>query len=131
MSSSKTSLSTPLARVRGLGAAHAGTNHFWTQRLTALANVPLVIGLIVIVALAAGRPYPEARAIVGHPLSAILLLLLTGSVAVHMRLGMQIVIEDYVHAQGPKLAATIANTFFAAAVAGALAFSVLKIGFGS
>lgn len=131
MSSSKTSLRTPLSRVRGLGSARSGTDHFWSQRLTGLANVPLVIGFVIIVAMAAGRPYEEARAIVGHPLAAIVLLLLTASVAVHMRLGAQIVIEDYLHDPAPKLAATITNNFFSAAVAGALAFSILKIGFGS
>ncbi len=127
----KPSMRTPLSRVRGLGSAHAGTDHFWLQRVTALSNVPLVLVFIGVVIAAGGRDYEAARAIVSHPAIAICLLLLVVSVCVHMRLGLQIVIEDYVHGHGAKFAATIANTFFAFAVGAALGFAVLKISFGA
>ncbi len=131
MSSSSNSMRTPLSRVRGLGSARAGTDHFWVQRLTALSNVPLVLVFLGVVIASAGRDFAEARAIVSHPLVAICLLLLVVSVATHMRLGLQIVIEDYVHAPGAKFAATIANTFFAVGVGAALVFAILKISFGA
>lgn len=124
------SIRTPLARAKGLGAAGAGTEHFWHHRLTAVSNLLLVLPFVVIVALVAGRPYPEAAAIVSHPLAAIPLALFVVSITVHMRLGMQIVIEDYVHGKGAKIAAVIANTFFAILVGAASLFAILKIGFG-
>ena len=124
------SIRTPLARAKGLGAAGAGTDHFWHHRITAVSNILLVFPFVVIVALVAGASYAEAVAIVSHPLVAILLALFVVSIAIHMRLGMQIVIEDYVHGKGAKIAALIANTFFAVAIAAAGLFAILKVGFG-
>ena len=126
----KNSIRTPLARAKGLGAAGAGTDHFWHHRITAVSNLLLMLPFVVIVALVAGRPYAEAVAIVSHPLAAILLALFVISITVHMRLGMQIVIEDYVHGKGAKIAALIANTFFAIAIGAASLFAILKVGFG-
>lgn len=125
------SMRTPLSRVRGLGSARSGTEHFWVQRLTALSNAPLMLVFVGVVIATAGQDYATARAIVSHPVIAICLLLLIVSVSVHMRLGLQIVIEDYVHGQGAKFTAMIANTFFSVAVGAALAFAVLKISFGA
>ena len=88
---------TPLARVRGLGSAQSGTEHFWHQRLTAVANVPLTIAFIVIVVALLGRNHAAAVQILGTPLVAIVMLLFIGSIAYHMWLGMQVIIEDYVH----------------------------------
>ncbi len=127
----KPSMRTPLSRVRGLGSAHAGTDHFWVQRLTALSNAPLIVIFVGVVIATAGQDFATARAIVSHPAIAICLLLLIVSVCVHMRLGLQIVIEDYVHGQAAKFAATIANLFFVFAVGAALGFAVLKISFGA
>ena len=90
-------LRTPLARVRGLGSAKSGTEHFWRQRLTAVANVPLTIAFVVIVVSLLGRIHAAAQQILGSPLVAILMLLFIGSVTYHMRIGMQVIIEDYVH----------------------------------
>ncbi|MFC0218001.1 succinate dehydrogenase, hydrophobic membrane anchor protein [Pseudochelatococcus lubricantis] len=124
------SIRTPVKGVRGLGSAKSGTGHFWQQRLTAVALVPLVLAFIAIVICASGRDYEAARALVGHPLTAIILLLFVVTGAIHGRLGLQVVIEDYVHHEGCKVAAVIANTLFTAAVAIAAIFAVLKISFG-
>jgi len=123
-------LRTPLGRVRGLGSAHSGTEHFFLQRLTALSNLILTIAFIWLVIRLAGASYAEARAVIGQPLVAVILLLTLLSVTVHMRLGMQVVIEDYVHTEGLKVLLIIANTFFTVAIALAGAFAVLKISLG-
>ncbi len=126
----RVSMRTPLARVKGLGAAGHGVEHWWIHRVTAVSNVPLIISFVIIVAALAGNSYEGAVAIVSHPLTAILLLLAVISVTNHMRLGMQIIIEDYVHDKGWKLAALIANNFYAVVVAVACLWAILKISFG-
>ena len=125
-----TSLRTANARVKGLGAAHHGVEHWYSHRLSAIANIPLVIAFTIIVANVAGRPWPEAIRIVSNPFVAILLSLLVISVTYHMRLGLQTVVEDYVHERLLKFAANIANTFFAVAIAAVCLFSILKIALG-
>jgi succinate dehydrogenase / fumarate reductase membrane anchor subunit len=124
------SIRTPLARVRGLGSARSGTGHFWHQRLTALANVPLTIGFIVILVSLLGRNHAAVVAILGSPLVTIAMLLFIGSITYHMKIGMQVVIEDYVHDEKWKFAALIANIFFAVIVAAASAYALLKLSFG-
>lgn len=121
---------TPLSRVLGLGSAHEGTTHFWRQRLTGLANVPLVIGSVILIVALAGQPYETVIATLRSPFVALLLLLMMVSITVHMRIGMQVVIEDYIHGEGAKLAAVIANTFFTIAVGAISVFAILKIAFG-
>jgi succinate dehydrogenase / fumarate reductase membrane anchor subunit len=121
---------TPLGRVRGLGSARSGTQHFWLQRMTAVSNIPLIVSGIILVIAVIGRDHAGAVAIMSHPLAAILMLLMIVSGLVHMRLGMQTIIEDYIHAEGPKVLALMANTFFAIAVGAACIFAVLKISFG-
>jgi succinate dehydrogenase / fumarate reductase membrane anchor subunit len=121
---------TPLARAKGLGAAGHGAEHWWLHRMTAVSNVPLIIAFVIIVAAVAGRPYAEAVAIVSHPLVAILLILAVVSVTNHMRLGMQIVIEDYVHDKGWKIAALIANNFYAVVVAVACLYGIVRVSLG-
>jgi succinate dehydrogenase / fumarate reductase membrane anchor subunit len=123
-------LRTPLARVRGLGSARSGTDHFWRQRLTAVANVPLTIGFVLIVIALLGRNQAGAQRILGSPLVAIVMLLFIGSVTYHMRIGMQVIIEDYVHDEVGKLALIMANTFFAVGVGLACAYAVFKLSFG-
>ena len=126
----RVSMRTPLARVKGLGAAGHGVEHWWLHRMTAVSNVPLIIAFVIIIAALAGRSHAEALSIVANPLVAILLVLCFLSVTNHMRLGLQIVIEDYVHDKGTKIAALMANNFFAAVIAVVCLFSVLKISFG-
>jgi succinate dehydrogenase / fumarate reductase membrane anchor subunit len=121
---------TPLARVRGRGAARSGTRDFWRQRLTAVANVPLTIAAIIIIITLLGRNQTAVAQILGAPLVAIIMLLFVASVTVHMRIGMQVIIEDYVHDESTKLTLIMANTFFAIAVALASAFGILKLSFG-
>ena len=128
---SNSSLRTPLGKVRGLGSAKSGTDHFFRQRVTALANVPLAIAFIVIIVMLQGADHGRMIATVSHPLVAILLLLFILSSVIHMRLGMQVIIEDYVHSEGTKIAMLIANTFFAIVVGTASVFAILKMAFGS
>jgi succinate dehydrogenase / fumarate reductase, membrane anchor subunit len=122
-------MSTPLARVRGLGAARSGTEHFWHQRLTAIANVPLVIAFVFIAIALLGRNHAAVVQILGSPLIAVILLLFILSITTHMRIGMQVIIEDYVHDEGTKLVLLIGNTFFAIAVGLACAFALLMLSF--
>jgi succinate dehydrogenase / fumarate reductase, membrane anchor subunit len=121
---------TPLARVRGLGAARSGTHDFWRQRLTAVANIPLTIAVIVIFIMLLGRNQAAVAQIVGSPRVAIIMALFVISVATHMRIGMQVVIEDYVHDELAKLILIMANTFFAIAIALTSIYGILKLSFG-
>jgi succinate dehydrogenase / fumarate reductase, membrane anchor subunit len=123
-------LRTPRARIKDLGPAGHGVEHWWMHRMTAVSNVPLIIAFVIIVAGLAGRSHAEALAIVSNPLVAILLVLCFLSVINHMRLGLQIVIEDYVHDKGWKIVALMANNFFSAVIAVVCLYSVLKISFG-
>src|SRR5205807_10378992 len=95
---------TPLGRVRGLGSARSGTQHFWQQRLTAIANVPLAIAFVVILISLIGRNHPAAKEILGSPPVAILVLLFVLSGTYHMRIGMQVILEDYVHGERMRIA---------------------------
>ena len=122
-------MSTPLAHVRGLGAARSGTGHFWRQRLTAVANVPLSIAFVFIVIGLLGRNHAAVVQILGSPLVAVIMLLFILSITTHMRIGMQVIIEDYVHDETAKLALLMANTFFAVAVGLASAFAILMLSF--
>ena len=130
MSDNVKHIRTPLARVRGRGAARSGTRDFWRQRLTAVANIPLTIAAIIIIIMLLGRNQAAVAQILGAPLVAIIMLLFVVSVTVHMRIGMQVIIEDYVHDESTKLTLIMANTFFAIAVALASAFGILKLSFG-
>ena len=126
----QTNMRTPLAKVRGLGSAKSGTEHFMHQRLTAVSNIPLIIFLVIFVVTHVDVTRAEMLADVGHPLVALMLVFTIISVCWHMKLGMQVIIEDYIHAEGPKLAGLVANTLFCAAIALTGLFAVLKISFG-
>lgn len=121
---------TPLRRVRGLGSAREGTLHFWRQRLTAIANVPLVLFMVGLMVALVGAPYEDVRATLANPFVTLVVILFLVSVLYHMKLGMQIVIEDYVHGEGAKVALIALNTFFPLVVGVASIFALLKIAFG-
>jgi succinate dehydrogenase / fumarate reductase, membrane anchor subunit len=121
---------TPLARVLGRGAAKSGTGHFWHQRVTAVANIPLTIAVVIILITLLGRNQAATAQILGAPAVAIIMLLFIGSITAHMKIGMQVIIEDYVHDDSIKLTLLMANAFFTVAVGLAAAFGVLKLAFG-
>ncbi|MBS0252053.1 MAG: succinate dehydrogenase, hydrophobic membrane anchor protein [Proteobacteria bacterium] len=126
-----TTMRTPLKKVRYLGSAKEGADHFWKQRVTAVANLFLGIFLVWLIVSLLGADYATAKQKLAHPLIAIPLLGLVLSGAVHMRIGMQVIIEDYVHGEGLKVVALMLNTFFAIAIALACVFSILKLSFGA
>jgi succinate dehydrogenase / fumarate reductase membrane anchor subunit len=123
-------MATPLKRVRGLGAARSGTETFWRQRMTAIANVPLVLFLILSGVTHIGASYEDVHTYLAQPLVALALLALVISAAIHMRIGLKEIIEDYVHG-GAKVVAILLATFFAAGVGLACVVAILKIGLGS
>jgi succinate dehydrogenase / fumarate reductase membrane anchor subunit len=123
-------LSTPLARVRGLGSARAGTEHFWLQRLTAVANVPLTIAFVIISVSLLGRNHAAVQQILGSPVVAIIMLLFVVSITNHMRIGMQVIIEDYVHDPIVKPALVMLNTFFTIVAGFTSVYALLKLSFG-
>lgn len=124
------SMRTPLARVRNLGASHSGTSDFWRQRVTAVAMVLLMVPVIMVVMMLLGRNQAGAAQILGSPLVAIIMLLFIVASAWHMKIGMQVVIEDYVHHETLKLVAIMANNFFSIAVALASIYAILKLSSG-
>jgi succinate dehydrogenase / fumarate reductase, membrane anchor subunit len=121
---------TPLKKARGLGSSKSGTEHFWQQRLTAAANVPLVVFLIWFVISHLSATRPEIVTAVKNPFVAVAMLLALISITWHMRLGLQVVIEDYVHSEGRKVLLLSLNMLFVYALTAVGAFSILKMGFG-
>jgi succinate dehydrogenase / fumarate reductase membrane anchor subunit len=131
MSSDKTnSMRTPLGRVRNLGSSHSGTQDFWRQRLTGVAMVLLMAPAVVIVMMLLGRNQAGTAQILGSPVVAIFMLLFIVASVWHMKIGMQVVIEDYVHGEKTKIVAVMANNFFCAAVALASIYAILKLSSG-
>jgi succinate dehydrogenase / fumarate reductase membrane anchor subunit len=124
------SMRTPLGRVRYLGASHSGTGDFWRQRLTAVAMAVLIIPVVVVVMMLIGRNQAGAKLILGSlPIAVILVLFIIASTW-HMKIGMQVVIEDYVHNEKLKLASIIANNFFCFVVALASIYAIFKLSSG-
>ena len=123
------SIRTPLGIVRGLGSAKKGTGEFIALRLTSIALTILTIAFIWIIVSLNGAPYPVVVARLSSPFAAIVLIAGILATVVHMRIGMQVIIEDYVHDETAKFALLMANTFFAVAVGLASAFAILMLSF--
>lgn len=120
---------TPLGKVRGLGSARSGTDHFWKLRVTSVALVPLLLFYIVFLVVYAGRPYAEVVGALSNPFVATINALTVIASIVHMRLGMEEIIQDYVHSEGMKVVLLMLNAFFSLVVGGLCLIAVLKIAF--
>ncbi|MFY9839081.1 MAG: succinate dehydrogenase, hydrophobic membrane anchor protein [Xanthobacteraceae bacterium] len=120
----------PLARVLGRGSAKSGTEHFWRQRLTAVANIPLTIAAMAILITLLGRNQAAVAQILGSHAVSIIMMLFVISITIHMRIGMAAIIEDYVHDDSAKLTLLMANTFFTIAVGLASLYGIFKLAFG-
>ena len=124
-----TDMRTPLSRVRGLGSAKQGTDHFWLQRVTALITFPLVLFFLVSVLGHIGADYHRVLAYLGNPFVAVLMMLFVLFSVWHMRLGMQTVIEDYIHHRSLKVIAVILNVLFTSTIAIAFMLMIVKLVF--
>ena len=123
-------LRSPLNRARGLGSAKSGVHHFWMQRLTAVALIPLVIWFAVSLVMLSGADYGMARSWLSSPFVMVLLILTICIGLYHGQLGIQVVIEDYVHHEGVKLALIVAVKFIAVFFGLAAIVASMRIGFG-
>ena len=123
-------LRTPLSRARGLGSAKEGVHHFWAQRITAVALIPLVAWFAISLIMMSGADYAVVRAWIGSPVVMVLLALTIVIGLHHGQLGMQVVIEDYVHNDGVKLALIVLMRFIAVFFGLAAIVAILRIGFG-
>ena len=122
---------TPLKVARQLGSAREGTDHFIKQRVTGLANAVLGIFFVWLIASLIGADLAVVKKTMANPLVALALLALVISGAIHMRIGMQVIIEDYVHDEANKIGLLLLNTFFSFAIALASIFAILKLSFGA
>ena len=120
------SFRTPRRRVEGLGASHGGTHEFWRQRMTAVAIFPLAIWFLVSVLGLIGSDQVTAAEFFASPLHAILMLLFVGAILLHMSIGMQVIIEDYLHG-ATKIVCLMLNRFFCCAVGVAAAYSLVVL----
>lgn len=125
-----TDFRTPLSRVRGLGAAREGTGHFWYQRVTAAANIPLILFFVGLIIALSDASFADVRATLANPFITVLLVLAVISVTYHMKLGMQMIIEDYVHDEFLKIVLLMLNIFYTLIVGAVCIFALLKIAFG-
>ncbi|TAJ96150.1 MAG: succinate dehydrogenase, hydrophobic membrane anchor protein [Reyranella sp.] len=123
-------LRSPLNRARGLGSAKSGVHHFWMQRLTAVALIPLVVWFAISLVMLSGADYGMARSWLSSPFVMVLLILTICIGLYHGQLGMQVVIEDYVHNEGVKLALIVAIKFIAVFFGLAAIVASMRIGFG-
>ena len=124
------SLRSPLGKVRGLGSAKEGVAHWWAQRMTAVALVPLMIWFVASICAMTGADYDAVRTWIATPMVSIMLVLLTLAVFHHAQLGLQVVLEDYVHTEWLKIASIAIVKFAAIGLAVANIFSIVKIALG-
>lgn len=131
MSNTTKTMRTPLKKVRGLGSAKEGVQHWWIQRITAVAMIPLLLIMVISVLKLSTGDHAAVVAAFKHPLFAIVALLSILALFWHLKLGLQVVIEDYVHSEGLKIASLLGITFAIFVVGGIAALSVLKLFFGA
>ncbi len=124
-------LRTPLGRVRGLGSAKSGTHHWWMQRVTSLALLPLTLWFVISLIGLAGASYAETLAFIGAPVNAVLLLALIAASFHHMAAGLQVVVEDYVRGELRRKGLILLIQGGSALMALASAFAVLRIALAS
>jgi len=118
-----------LGRARGLGAAKSGTQHWWSQRVTAIALIPLSLWFVISIFTLIGAPRSAVAAWASGPITATLLLATIAALFQHMYLGVQVVIEDYIHSERARMAALLATKGITALLVLAAAVSVLKLAF--
>jgi succinate dehydrogenase / fumarate reductase, membrane anchor subunit len=123
-------METPLGRVRGLGSARAGAHHWWLERLTAIATLVLLVWLVVSLVRLPDLDHRTVAEWLASPLAAVPMLLLILGMFWHLKMGLQVVVEDYVHTDGPKLASITLINFLSLFGAALAIFAVLKIAFG-
>lgn len=123
-------METPIARVRGLGSARSGAHHWWVERLTSVSTLILFLWLAVSLLRLPALDHGTVVDWLASPLAAVPMLLLVASTFWHLKLGLQVVIEDYVHEEGGKVFALVLLNFFVIAAAAMAVFAVLKIAFG-
>lgn len=128
-STSEPALRSPLGRVRGLGSARSGTHHWWMQRVTSIALLPLTLWFVVSMISLAGASYLETLLWIASPVNAVLMLALIGLTFHHMAAGLQVVVEDYVRSEFGRIATVLLIKALALLMAMACAFSVLRIAF--
>jgi succinate dehydrogenase / fumarate reductase membrane anchor subunit len=121
------SIRTPFSRVQGLGAAHSGTEHFWRERASSVALIPLTAWFVYAAIHLIGLSYDDAFTFLHEPVNAIAMLLFVIASVIHMTLGLQVVIEDYVHTEGSKLLLFLANKAFGWIIGVASVFAILRI----
>ena len=126
-----TDMRTPLKRVRALGSARSGVGQWWWERLTAAALIPLSLWFVWLVLRLPHLDFASAHLVVATPWNTLLLILFTATGFWHGQLGLQVIIEDYVHGEGAKMLLLLANTLYVAAAAAVAIFAVLKLSFGS
>ncbi|WP_297322755.1 succinate dehydrogenase, hydrophobic membrane anchor protein [uncultured Bartonella sp.] len=121
---------TELGKVRGWGSAHTGTTHFWMQRLTAFANIPLFVFFIVLVVSLVGKDYATVRTALANPVVVVVMALMILSGIYHMKLGMQVILEDYLPNEAVRVFMLTLNTFFCYLMGAGLILALLKITLG-
>jgi succinate dehydrogenase / fumarate reductase membrane anchor subunit len=124
------SLETPLHRVQGLGSAHSGVTHFWRERVTAVALIPLSVWFVVSMMLLVGKTEAEVAGYFQHPWNALMMGLFIIVTCVHMMLGLQVVIDDYVHRPGQRILLLLLNRAFTWVVGGLSLVALLRLAVG-
>ncbi|MBP7065924.1 succinate dehydrogenase, hydrophobic membrane anchor protein [Ferrovibrio sp.] len=131
MTNNTKTMRSPLKRVRGLGSAKEGVQHWWVQRVTAVAMVPLLLILVVVMLKLGSADHAAVVAAFKHPLLALIALLAVLAMFWHLKLGLQVVVEDYIHVEGTKIVVQLVLTFAVILVGALCALSILKLFFGA